>query len=379
MQTIATQPLRVLLGFLAGFSLSILYCRLFFARDPTSYFFDPATYKPIYSLHREAQALDFLSRYAAHPAPVPSIALSPPTICVGVMTVQRQGKAHFPATIGSLLHGLTPSERSQIHLVAFFADTSPSEHASYAAPWLAVLTDQVLTRPNVSHTMTRFAKAADDYSRLLNACYDVGTPNVAIVEDDIIASALWYPSMHRALERLSGDREWLYLRLFYSETFLGWNSEENRTYAMWIARAFGTALVALLLARRGLGMWRGGPKLSWWTIVVVLGVCVPLLCALYFMAGRLSMQPLPRGMIRMDNYGCCAQGLVYAREKVPLVVAELRSLTELLPDQRIEALAGRMQMERWALVPSVFQHVGRISSTGIPKKTWNFQFEVINV
>lgn len=97
------------------------------------------------------------------------------------------------------------------------------------------------------------------------------------------------------------------------------------------------------------------------------------------MAGRLSMQPLPRGIVRMDNYGCCAQGLVYARSNVPLVVAELRSLTKLLPDERIEALAGRMKMDRWALVPSVFQHVGRISLAGNPKKTWNFQFEVTGV
>lgn len=93
------------------------------------------------------------------------------------------------------------------------------------------------------------------------------------------------------------------------------------------------------------------------------------------------MQPLPRGMIRMDNYGCCAQGLVYAREKVPLVLAELEPgvTVDLLPDQRIEALAGKMQLERWALVPSVFQHVGRVSSSGTPKKTWNFQFEVTRV
>lgn len=294
------------------------------------------------------------------------------------MTIQRHGKAHFPAAIGSLMHGLTPSERSQIHFITFFADKAPSKHTSYAAPWLTVLIDQVLIRPNTTYADSTTPKSAADYHHLLKACYDVGTPYVGIVEDDIIASQLWYPRTMQALRGLAGDEEWLYLRLFYSETFLGWNAEENLTYVVWVVRSLAVVLVVLLLVRRALVLWRAGSKLSGWTIAVVVGVCLPLTWVLYFLAGRLSMQPLPRGMIRMDNYGCCAQGLVYAREKVPLILAELEPgvTVDLLPDQRIEALAGKMQLERWALVPSVFQHVGRVSSSGAPKKTWNFQFEV---
>lgn len=89
------------------------------------------------------------------------------------------------------------------------------------------------------------------------------------------------------------------------------------------------------------------------------------------------MQPLPHGIVRMDNFGCCSQGLVYPRDKVPLILHDLDpGLTPgLLPDQRVEALAGRTGLARWALVPSVLQHVGRMGSSGKPKKTWNFQFE----
>lgn len=199
---------------------------------------------------------------------------------------------------------------------------------------------------------------------------------MAIIEDDVIASSNWFQRTIQAVDQL--DQTWLYVRLFYSETYLGWNSDEWGQYSVWIARTMAVTLGALLVVRKLLSLRRSGGAgvgvMSVWTIVVVLGVCMPLTLVLYFLAGRLSMQPLPHGLVRMDNYGCCSQGLVYPHDKVPLLLHELTP--GLFPDQRMEAVAEKTGLARWALVPCVLQHVGRVGSTGKPKKTWNFQFEV---
>ncbi len=48
----------------------------------------------------------------------------------------------------------------------------------------------------------------------------------------------------------------------------------------------------------------------------VIGFTV--MTAFFFLAGRVSMLPLPEGVHEMAKYGCCAQAIVYPREKVPL-------------------------------------------------------------
>lgn len=84
------QPLRVFLGFLPGFSLAILYCHYAFSRDPTSYFFNPdSSYTPLYSHHREEQALSFITQNSL-PSTFPPAAAAPPKLCIGILTVHRQ-------------------------------------------------------------------------------------------------------------------------------------------------------------------------------------------------------------------------------------------------------------------------------------------------
>jgi len=392
------RALRLLLLFLLPYTLFILYCKLCFTRDPTSYFFDRnRAYKPIYSVRREQQALDFIETSSEptaaslpHSDDSPandSTPSYPKTMCVGVLTIQRQGKQHFPAAIGSLLEGLTPSERASIHLVTLFSDLTPEDHSSYHAPWLPRLTDQILVRPahltnfaaKLAEAREKSQKATLDYHYLLEACHNAKTPFATIIEDDIIASRSWYRralAAARELELRHRGR-WLYLRLFYTETLLGHNLEDGAIPKTSAAIVVLT-LAALLLSKLASRKYRALPDVSPRMMAVTMCVYIPLMLAAYFLAGRLSMQPLPRGLIRMDEYGCCSQGLVFPREYVALILAnlDLEVNGHLFPDQRIENLADSAGLSKWALVPCVFQHVGRNGADGTPKRTWNFQFEV---
>jgi hypothetical protein len=89
----------------------------------------------------------------------------------------------------------------------------------------------------------------------------------------------------------------------------------------------------------------------------------------------------------MSNYGCCAQGLVFPSSLVSdLLDCESRNMTG-FSDMLTEELANRENEIRWALTPSVLQHVGQKSAKGdtfeqgsnshvsIAQSLWNFAFE----
>lgn len=54
-----------------------------------------------------------------------------PTICVSFATVKRDGYDYFEASVGSLLEGLDPRERSALCLNILFRDTDPSRNPSW--------------------------------------------------------------------------------------------------------------------------------------------------------------------------------------------------------------------------------------------------------
>lgn len=214
----------------------------------------------------------------------------------------------------------------------------------------------------------------------------------------------------------------LYLRLFYYEALLGWNSESWPTYLFYSAAVAFSFLCALLLLRNRTGPTKThgvgvlGSNISTavhgalqrpMTILLLLGVCTPMSIGLFFAAGRNCMLPIRDGTRPMDRYACCGQALVFPRATAAgVVLPALRAAgsSEVPTDSFIERLVDgggdddgvlssprRQQQQqqqtpllRWALTPVVMQHVGGRSSHGIVRnqygdmtanRIFNFGFE----
>jgi len=96
------------------------------------------------------------------------------------------------------------------------------------------------------------------------------------------------------------------------------------------------------------------------------------------------MQPLTPGVHRMDNFGCCSQGFIFARHTVPLVINRIQYHTMDYIDMLMEVVADGEGLARWVVVPSLLQHIGGQSSKGDEiadsraKMIWNFGFETYN-
>ncbi|KAJ5153783.1 uncharacterized protein N7500_009222 [Penicillium coprophilum] len=382
------------------------------SRDPTSIFFDPMNaYNPVYSATRIKQASSFLD--AANSAAEPHMAKGPrqPHFCLGIATIARKGAYYFENTVGTILEGLSKEERADIHLILFIAHTDPSQHPAFAEPWLDNLADQVLlynaSEIDIDHIRsleTNEAKIAGrekalfDYTYLLKECAAINAPYIIMLEDDIVALDGWYHRTRAALSsaeeqtKKMGAANWLYLRLFYTEELLGWNAEE------WPAYLFYSVAVVCFVVCVLLGIRRFKPStrifLNNMTIILLSGVFTPLLIGLFFAAGRVTMLPLSNGVHQMPKFGCCSQAFVFPQSRITELVDLYTSKRIGYVDMLTEEYANARNEIRWAVTPSVIQHVGRKSSKGadndapsvakvkskneltIAERLWNFRFEM---
>ncbi|KAM0499018.1 hypothetical protein ACHAP8_005722 [Fusarium lateritium] len=393
-------------------------CRLYTYYDPSSFFYDSQkAYETRYTDLRVKEAdhlLDIIDNASIDDKISYTNSLindfstrgQDKRICVGIPSVKR-GKQHFlPRTLASLVKGLDARERNALRIVVLLADDDPSSHPAFGRRWLHQLADEVLLYGNASsplvpgayryvqpiklkgdETLSRNDRVHRDYATLMEDCRKTGAVYFALMEDDVIAARNWASRLLDGLtylERTDDTEKWLYLRLFYSETYLGWNSEEWLEYLVH-SLCFYTIVLCLYLVIVAVDMRRRSNisyfmahrhdvlHLTFWAVSFIV---------LYFLAGRLTVDPYKEGIWEMPNYGCCAQGLVIPKQHLPDLENTLRAASnEIAGDSLIEKFADDRGLKKYAIVPSVLQHVGIKGSSdaqGSKKTTWNFNFERIN-
>ncbi|KEY64568.1 hypothetical protein S7711_03632 [Stachybotrys chartarum IBT 7711] len=370
---------------------------------------------------REAEADEYIARISNQPSLSPSdnrsfrkpqtFGSEPGTeeVCVGIPSLKRDNEQFLRRTIASLLDSLGDEEQLELHMVVLLADDKPENNPAYGQEWLEYLADEVLVYGQdravpsgvgtanyrrIPHKQIGAGKRRKhirfDHAALISACQRRGAPYFLLIEDDIIASRDWYQRMRWGLaeaERTYANRDWLYMRLFYSETFLGWHSEEDLIYLRNILTVY-LCIALFLCLRETRGRWRGVGAIQASSIIKHIrsytGVYFWTTCyiALYFMAGRLLVNGYRPGLQEMANYGCCGQGLVFpARHLAMLEERFLQPPFEIAGDALVEEIAAEDDMRKLALVPSVLQHVGIRGSSapgGKVRTTWNFSFEKLN-
>jgi hypothetical protein len=381
------------ISFCLLYVLAFLYFFYASAQDPTSLFFDSRRgLDPIYTTLRTAQAEEFIRNATEH-SPVRSTPRQP-QLAIGIATVQRPGKRYFRAALGSVLEGLQSSERDVIHVTTLIANANPEGHQAYHEPWLYALSDDVLIYQNATPYMQaqmlsleesdveHRVKPMLDYIHLAKACYETGAEFIAMLEDDVIASNNWYRRTRTAIQSLSEQdlARTSYIRLFFNSGLQGWNSER------WPEHTFSSVLIAasILIIIRILRRYSNSCStfLTLRTVVVILFICTPATIGLYYASGRLTVAPLRHGLLKMDTHGCCSQALVFPRYRIPELIRYWENRGSGFIDSLTEDYSNERRLARWTAVPSVFQHVGAISTKGdrdsaVASRIWNAEFEIL--
>ncbi|OMP83423.1 hypothetical protein BK809_0004804 [Diplodia seriata] len=404
--TLSSTTGRATAAFLILYLIALFAIRRACHRDPSSAFFQPyRAHAPRYSVVRRHEAEHFILA-AEHSPPFPNTTATaePPDVCIGIATVAREGARYFRAAVGSVLDGLDAAERARVHLALFIAQTDPTRHPAHDEPWLDNVADRVLRGyEGVSgEELERVkgweaerglfrAKGLFDYAYLLQACANTGAAYVVMLEDDVVALDGWYARMREALRvaeektRMMGKESFLYLRLFWTEQFHGWNSEDWPTYLCGSLAVVAAVLTSLLYLRRRFPAALAAP-LNNQLVVLVSLVFTPLCIGLFFAAGRTCAAPPSPGVRAMNKFGCCSQGLVFQQRRVPELVEHYRSTGVGFVDMLTEQYADERDEMRWAVVPSVLQHVGARSSKAdggsrspdfsASESIWNYAFEL---
>lgn len=386
-------------AFLLTYIVVVRYCSYTFQQDPTSAFFDPVRgYERKYSLDRQNDADSYI--HNGNRSDFPNFKPKDVKMCVGIATVARDEEQYIRSTVGSLLDGLTPHERAEIYFVVLIAHTAPHVHPIYGEIWLTNVVDKVLLYDVSQKQMTDLMawekdkdyrkKAIFDYTYVMQRCQDTGAQWITMIEDDTLAVKGWYPKAMEAIQTAdeqhlpSNEMDWLYMRLFFTEEFLGWNSEEWPRYVAGSIGVTGMVAMVLLLIRQ----FAFENTVTNTVIAVACLICTPACILLYFLAGRLSMQPLSPGVYQMPKFGCCAQGFVFSNRMAPKVITRLAQKREGFVDEIIEAWANEANLVRWVAIPSLLQHIGGHSSKGddfgskskydrsVAEKIWSFGFEM---
>ncbi|KAK4661469.1 uncharacterized protein QC763_701950 [Podospora pseudopauciseta] len=402
---------RLNLLFLLVWLLLLLISYLNSYDDPSSIFYsETASYTPRHSKLLSHQADLYLANPPPRPPP-PSDENDNKFLCIGIPSINRTTQSFLKHTIGTLLLPLSPAQRSSVHLVVLLADRPAAKHSAYGEGWLEKVVDEVLIYDDPPPSeggvykkvpfelvdgrergKTRVENMRLDHSLLVETCMNHGSEYFALVEDDVVASGDWLTRLNKGLgflEGRKGEEEWLYLRLFHSELLMGWNSEEWRMYLGWSCTVYAIVLVSFLVLRskRWLCFGRLGRQnadVFRYATAMVFGLWLPALIALWFLSGRVSTSRInpfawtSHGVREMMNYGCCAQGLVFPRRQLPGVFKLMRYPPYRFPgDMILEGYAGDHGLRKWALDPSVLQHVGFTESSAGPRRAevWNFSFE----
>lgn len=311
-------------------------------------------------------------------------------------------------TVASLLEGLTREERDKIFLTVFIAETNASTHPAYQEAWLHNLADKILEYDLSPEKLEHFRNLEEDHSLvsekmlfdymyLMKDCfYKTEAPYIALFEDDVLAMDGWFHRTTKGIEDVEDrtvaegreEGDWLYMRLFYTEEFLGWNSEDLASHIFWSLTVIAITGGVVMVIRSSLPKTQ--PYLTRGWVLAICCIYTPLLITLFFVTGRVTTNPLPTGVNTMNNYGCCAQGLVFPRHKAEDLIKWYDMAPRIgLRDSLIELYADRNHEERWALTPSVIQHIGRTTSKvegggtskkeiPITQKLWSFPFEMFD-
>lgn len=443
--------------------LLFVYSHFALWRDPHgAYFHSDHVYDLGYSALRQQEARAFLQQYSTSNTTTgtPQHVGERPALCAAFVTVRRnhpEAAHYFSDSVGTMLEGLSLRERAAVNVSVLFADgAGPETHPDFGAPWLSALVDHAagyegLTTSELAE-LRRLEEAEDfqrkgvlDYLYALDRCYrETRAPFIAVFEDDIIFAADWLARTLLGLQQLAttplaaGQPRWLYLRLFYSETYLLWDADADWWYGhMFVTLALvsltsGVVLLALRQLLRPCGSGeqasRRPPRtttkptsciphglglhlrLDLATIAALSVIVAPGFTALAFMAGKYNLPmyalrpgsgsaavgdvlrgggqelggqigggQMGAGVVPMEKGGCCSQALVFDRAQVPGLTTYLRERGRGQTDLMIEDYCDVAPLRRFALGEQAVQHLGVVSSRGgggvKGHSVWAFYFE----
>lgn len=395
--------LRSLGIFLVIFFFTYRYAASISSRDPGSRFYQPErAFDRFYSSIRQSQGRRYLEYVQENATPFLHSGHQTPRLCATFLTFTRPiDEQYLPDAVSSLLDGMTPAERDDLDLRIFFAQSDPETHPDWSERWPRLVADDVFTYTTDAVAEYRLneakwweyekdvqLKATWDYAAALDRCFqNSSSPYIAVLEDDILLAKGWLARTMAALQ--DADRtarrvktDWLYLRTFNQERSTGWSSSRiggngELFIAAIVSSLFYVGVLAMRPRSRWLRRW-----LDPWSVAVICWLAIPSFLVLFYQTGKATVLP-PTPGLRVEQFGCCSQALVFKRRQVPALMQWLHAYAGQY-DMLINGYAADMNLARLSLYPMQTQHVGVVPTTNPQRSAedaqavWSMAFEQLD-
>lgn len=188
-------------------------------------------------------------------------------------------------------------------------------------------------------------------------------------------------------------KRWLLMRLFNEERASGFESRHplgNKVPLIIVLINLPVIFISWNLRRQAKKF--GSRRADFITrnfVVVLCGFTIPAFTILFFQTGKATVLP-PSPGLKIENYGCCTQGMVYPRSEVSGLIDTLRNRAEeenydvIMDDYSwrggVNAEDGKDGwLDHLALYPMMAQHLG-FESVISPdrdgdKQIWSMTYE----
>jgi len=220
-------------------------------------------------------------------------------------------------------------------------------------------------------------KQINDYIYILEKCQSL-SKYVLILEDDVYAAQDFYSKILVTTNELKHKEDWIFLKLFFVQDFIGWNND-GYDFVFEIGVVVFSGVIAYLACKKF------EIKNSCLVVLIVANAGLVGFGTIQLLGKQNIFPLLPSGLSEIE-YTCCSPAHLYQSSKIPDLINFLklqlskRSVTHV--DLLMDEYANQENLKKYVYMPSVFQHTG-LKTTFVSYKQshafiWSETFEEID-
>jgi len=266
------------------------------------------------------------------------------------MTIKRKGGENYlTLTIASLLEHMFLSDQERVHILIGNMDPYSSVHSEayrfmpimdvythYRTQYISVKEaekqlniniepiqdDEIQLNINIepiqqddemqSKLDNLYRKQINDYIYILEKCQSL-SEYVLILEDDVYAAQDFYFKIMEITNELKHKDDWIFLKLFFMEDFLGW-SNDDFVFEFGVVVIFG--VIAYVACKK--------LKIKNWWVVFIVGNAGFVGFGTLQLIGKQNIFTLLPSGLSVIEYTCCSPAHLYKSSKIPDLIKYLK-------------------------------------------------------
>jgi len=266
------------------------------------------------------------------------------------------------ALLSALLYGNKYKEFESIKV--FVCNTDSIRHVE--AREMSRLVDLIVLTDRVARNPDKFEKEKDDYIFCLKQAGKYQSRYMLLLHDDIILDIDAFETLNHLIRLRITDLNWLYIKLFYPEKWVGYSAETERLGELVGIGIIG-GVIATLMKACYLQYFSNQRHFRFSCRVFLVGfltlsVAAYVIGRQYIRAWR-HVSPYTHRLIEAS--GCCIPAVLYRAQQAAELAQYLPAIRATFDepgDVFVDKFADMRDYRRYSVEPNIGRHIGYMST-----------------